>query len=220
MLAAGVTPHIFRYRTTTAHSGTWILQGVDDVACFLLKSLYPCLQHTETLLLLQQNSYLPNCILPLKTLSAQAQRTITYIHGLGHPPPSRCETTWSGLVVIFFYCSTQRSHGHPAPLPPHQFCLPQTTTLLPVRTCTVPGYVNAHTYPWPGDPKLTIIGVSPGFVIYPCKAEKLDEDFGRRVNTFGVLAAGITPHIVRYRWTTAHSGMWILQGVDDIAASC
>ena len=44
--------------------------------------------------------------------------------------------------------------------------------------------------------------------------------FGRRVNTFGLLAAGITPHTFRSRWAIAHPGMWILQGVDDIAVSC
>ena len=82
-------------------------------------------------------------------------------------------------------------------------------------------YVDSHIYSWPGDPKLTL-ETSPGFVLYPCtrRPGKLDQYFSRRVNPVGVLAAGITPHIFRYRTTTAHSGMWILQGVDDVVASC
>ena len=78
-------------------------------------------------------------------------------------------------------------------------------------------YVDTHTYPWPGDPKLTL-ETSPGFVLYPSGPGKLDKDFWRRVNPVGVLAAGIAPHPVRYRTTTAHAGIWILQGVDDVPA--
>ena len=147
----------------------------------------------------------------------QAQRTIKFIHWHGHPPPSRHGTTWPALVVLFLLCSTQGSHGHPSPLPPYKLGLLQTTTLLPLRTCAVG--IDTHTYTWAGDPKLTM-ETSSGFILYPCRPGILDQDIWRRVNTVRSLAAGITPHILRYRTTTAHSGVWILQGVDDVAASC
>ena len=55
-------------------------------------------------------------------------------------------------------------------------------------------HVDTHTYSWPGDPKL-IMETYPGFVLYPCRSGKLDQDFGWRENTVGVLADEITPHI-------------------------
>ena len=72
--------------------------------------------------------------------------------------------------------STQRSHGHPAPLPPYQLGLLQTTTLLLLRTYAVCVNSYTHIYSWPGDHNLTM-ETSSGFVIYPCGPGKLDRIF-------------------------------------------
>ena len=80
-------------------------------------------------------------------------------------------------------------------------------------------YIDTHTYPWPGDPNLTM-ETSSGFVHHLSRPGKLEQVFWRRVNTVMVVAAGITRHLFRYRTTTAHSGMLFLNGVDDVPASC
>ena len=90
---------------------------------------------------------------------------------------------------------------------------PHSSSFVPAQD------VDTHTYPWPGDANLTL-KTSPGFILYPGRPGKLDEEFWRRVDSVGVLAAGITPHIFSYRRATAHSGMRILQGVDVVTAYC
>ena len=133
---------------------------------FFLKSLYPCLQHTDCFY---------HSVLLLHTTTEKyfhSGPANEHIHTWEWPPTTisiRDQLASPGGAIPFF--STQRSHGHPSPLPLSQLGLLRTTTLLPLPTCAV--CRHSHTFSWPGDHALTM-KTSSGFVLYPCGPGKLD----------------------------------------------
>ena len=142
-LTAEITPQNLKYRTTTAHSGVWILQGVDDVAdsCWnrYTHAYSKLTAATRVLLLL----YYCDCILLLKNISTQAQRTITYIPGHGHPPPSRHGTNWPALVVLFRF---SQPNDHMATH--HRYLYPSWVSYEQPHSSPFPPaqYVDIHTH--------------------------------------------------------------------------
>ena len=184
--------------------------------------LLPCLQHTGCYYSATTTTTTPTTTASCYSkvcLLKPSERSLSYIdmathHHLDIGPRGQPLWCYSIFAQPNNHMATHHHYLHTSWASYKQ---PRSSPIVPAQY--VCRHSNIHMCSWAGDPKLTM-ETFPGFAPYPSRPGIFDQDIWRRVNTVWTLAAKITPHIFRYRTTTTHSGTWILQWVDDVAASC